>query len=34
VPNVVVYLMWPHALARDPAHRWMRQRLEARLTAL
>lgn len=34
VPKVVVYLMWPKALERDPAHHWFRQRLTESLALL
>jgi len=27
VPPVPVYMVWPAALDRDPAHRWLRQQL-------
>lgn len=34
VPPVVIYLIWPTVLARDPAHKWFKDLLEAHLCSL
>jgi len=34
VPRVVIYLIWPTVLARDPAHKWFKDLLEAHLASL
>lgn len=34
VPPVPIYVVWPPALERDPAHRWLRQQLAHTLKAL
>lgn len=34
VPKIVIYLIWPRALAKDPAHNWFKTLLEQELARL